>query len=499
MRRQKNSFRVQSVYRVKKHGFVVQAGQQLSFFIAVFSLIAFLIGNMVGQQGVYAFWKSALGKEDDAMIVFTGTVAPVKVPDYAKWSKFGGDSAVHTFAEVPQDLIRDLPVYDPKEMAQPRSDNVLNQTFAQRVYTTPYEGDYATQREGYGSHPAIDIDLPPGTPVYAIANGIIDQASLQEIGFGHYVTVRHPNVPDAGNPGALTTIYSTYAHLDQVIVSPGQIVRKGQQIGTVGKTGFAIGASGYHLLFQIDKATAPWHPYWPFTSTETQQAGLSFMQAINSGFHKERIPQYTLSPMLFVQQYQNFAGATVAAGQTLHQADMVAVASSSKPVDPVQARLQARLAKQGTLAKITQYVVAIVSPGDVSQTTTSSSASSVSSDASSSVASSTAAPVRTGIVPDHLEFRVPYTFDARSWTDAKLFAVDRGGNTIKDPAITGDVYLVSTFNTNVDLSVTRITPEMFARAQGVVAFKFLSHTQKTVILQTKGPFAAQSEPIKFAK
>ena len=106
-------FRVRDVYKLKKPGVLKLARQRLSFLIASLSLFAFVIGNMVGQHGWYAFWKSVLGKEDDSMIAFAGMISPIqKVPDYTKWAMYGGDPDQHTHRMVPQDLFIPLPAFN---------------------------------------------------------------------------------------------------------------------------------------------------------------------------------------------------------------------------------------------------------------------------------------------------------------------------------------------------------------------------------------------------
>ena len=78
-----------SLYKRKDHPkqTMLYMKQKSSFFIAAVSLTAFVAGNMVGEHGWYAFWKSVMGKYDDSLITYTGTVMPITmVPDYSKWS-----------------------------------------------------------------------------------------------------------------------------------------------------------------------------------------------------------------------------------------------------------------------------------------------------------------------------------------------------------------------------------------------------------------------------
>jgi len=268
--------------------------QKSSFLIAALSLVAFVGGNMLGQHGWYAFWKSVFGKADDSLIVYAGTVAPIKeVPDYTRWSQYGGDGDTHTFKQVPKDVLVPLPAYDMTEQSADYRNSPAGD-----VYSIGHMGSYETGADGEGSHPGVDIRTPVGTPILAIANGVVERVSEDAGGFGRLIVIRHPNVPDPRNPKKTTTLHSAYAHLSAQLVAEGEIVQKGQQIALSGQTGFATGP---HLHFQIDRDDAPWHPYWPFSGAEARAAGMSTAQAINAGLHQERGFQNTVHPMLYVQ------------------------------------------------------------------------------------------------------------------------------------------------------------------------------------------------------
>ena len=269
--------------------------ERSSFWIATLSVIAFLVGNMVGRHGWYTFWRSVWG-EGSATIVYTGTVPPVaQVPDYVRWAQeYGGDPHVHTFRQIPQDLLVDLPPYDPLTQLDHQKNSPIGQ-----IYSVGYMGSYATGGDGDGSHPAVDIRLPVGTPVQSIANGMVAVVKEDDVGFGTMVVIEHPNMPDPAEPRqSTTTLYSVYAHLSVAYVEEGMVVQKGERIALSGQSG---SVSGPHLHFQIDRENAPWHPYWPFSTSEARKAGLSTMDAVNTGFHQEQGFLYTLNPMLYVQ------------------------------------------------------------------------------------------------------------------------------------------------------------------------------------------------------
>lgn len=267
--------------------------EKTSFWIAALSLFAFVAGNMLGRHGWYAFWASVIGGYDDSLIAYTGTLTPVElVPDYKQWSVYGGNVSDHTFRQVPRSILIPLPSYGVKEQRLPH-----NLSDASDVYSIGHMGSYSSGAEGEGSHPGVDIRVPEGTPVRSIANGVVTHVR-DSAGFGQIIVVRHPHMPDPRNPREETVLHSVYAHLGSQFVSRGQVVSKGDVIALSGRTG---NVTGPHLHFQIDRDDAPWHPYWPFSESETEAAGLSFSAAIDRGFNQDRGYQYTIHPMLYVQ------------------------------------------------------------------------------------------------------------------------------------------------------------------------------------------------------
>jgi murein DD-endopeptidase MepM/ murein hydrolase activator NlpD len=85
-------------------------------------------------------------------------------------------------------------------------------------------------------HNGIDIAAPAGTPITAPHEGTVHFVG-RRIGYGIVIEIDHGN-------GVLTR----YAHCKSANVEEGNLVRAGQQIGTVGATGLATGP---HLHFEI--------------------------------------------------------------------------------------------------------------------------------------------------------------------------------------------------------------------------------------------------------
>lgn len=101
-------------------------------------------------------------------------------------------------------------------------------------------------------HPnnAVDIANACGTPVYAAAEGLITETGspkLSNKGLGGFIEIQHPN-------GTGTV----YAHLEKIIVQPGDYIERGAKIGEIGNTGNVIGsAGGCHLHFEVRGAQNP--------------------------------------------------------------------------------------------------------------------------------------------------------------------------------------------------------------------------------------------------
>lgn len=93
-----------------------------------------------------------------------------------------------------------------------------------------------------GVHPHLGIDYaaPIGTPVWAVADGIVDSAGWEE-GFGKQVVLRHPE-----------GYMSYYSHLSKYGpgIKAGKRVEQKQIIGYVGSTGFSTGP---HLDYRLSK------------------------------------------------------------------------------------------------------------------------------------------------------------------------------------------------------------------------------------------------------
>ena len=236
---------------------------------------------------------------------FDGTTYPLKkVPNWVnltsgKWSQ--------EYGQFSSKDLTNLPAYDPDQLEMLSSDLKYGNATDDRIrnakitYSVVYMGNYKLDgKENSGSHLAVDIKVPMKTPVYAIANGTIIKASMQNDGFGHHIVLQHNDFPSLSNKNGKETLFSSYSHLSSLVVSDREVVKKGQLIGYTGATGTATTP---HLHFQIDNNDAPWHPFWPFTWKEVRDAGLDFFSAVNAGLGEENALATTINPLKYVQKY----------------------------------------------------------------------------------------------------------------------------------------------------------------------------------------------------
>jgi len=100
--------------------------------------------------------------------------------------------------------------------------------------TGPISGVYGSQRILNGNpknpHNGVDIAAPRGSIIKAPADGIVALVHQDMFYTGKTMMINHGL--------GLSTVY---AHMDSINVKLGQVVKKGDLIGTVGKTGRATG------------------------------------------------------------------------------------------------------------------------------------------------------------------------------------------------------------------------------------------------------------------
>ncbi|WP_394690873.1 M23 family metallopeptidase [Hoeflea sp.] len=96
-------------------------------------------------------------------------------------------------------------------------------------------------------HLGIDVIGKVGDPVIAVASGVVT-GSFSEPAYGNRVEIAHGT--DAGGKRTRTV----YKHLQKRLVSKGDVVARGQKIGTIGTTGM-LGGGIPHLHFELYRQT----------------------------------------------------------------------------------------------------------------------------------------------------------------------------------------------------------------------------------------------------
>jgi murein DD-endopeptidase MepM/ murein hydrolase activator NlpD len=119
---------------------------------------------------------------------------------------------------------------------------------------TPVDGARMSSGFGMRRHPVlgfsrmhkgVDFSAPSGTPILAAGGGTVSFAGWHG-GHGQYVMIRHNK-----------DLATAYAHMSQIRVKPGQKVRMGQNIGSVGSTGLSTGPHLHYEVYLRGEAVNP--------------------------------------------------------------------------------------------------------------------------------------------------------------------------------------------------------------------------------------------------
>ncbi len=140
-----------------------------------------------------------------------------------------------------------------RELALQRKDRLAHVPSIQPVA----DKDLRQMASGYGRrvdpvygtvrfHEGMDFSAPIGTPVYATGDGVVKSAGRSMSGYGNLIELDHG------------FNYTTrFAHLSEILVTPGQQVKRGDLIGKVGNTGKSTGP---HLHYEVRLKGVPQNP-----------------------------------------------------------------------------------------------------------------------------------------------------------------------------------------------------------------------------------------------
>ena len=96
-----------------------------------------------------------------------------------------------------------------------------------------------------GSHFGLDYANKTGTEIYATNDGIVKMSSMTD-SYGNTIVIDHG-----------LNVYSMYLHLDKLLVTPGQLVKKGELIGKMGSTGLSTGSHLHFTMFVGNQIVDP--------------------------------------------------------------------------------------------------------------------------------------------------------------------------------------------------------------------------------------------------
>ncbi len=106
-------------------------------------------------------------------------------------------------------------------------------------------------------HRGVDFSAPQGTPIYAPGTGKVIKVKRSRRGYGNQIEIDH-------GYGYVTF----YAHIRDFKVKKGDIVKRGQEIATVGNTGKSTAP---HLHYEVRKDNRAVNPIYYFFNDLTPQ------------------------------------------------------------------------------------------------------------------------------------------------------------------------------------------------------------------------------------
>ena len=123
--------------------------------------------------------------------------------------------------------------------------------------TSPFGARFHPVRQTVIFHEGIDLAGPAGQPVYATGDGVVESTQINFSGYGNVVVIDH-------GFGYKTR----YAHLKEIKVTAGQVVIRGDKIGTLGNSGLSTGPHLHYEVIYRGVQINPWNYLNPDISPE---------------------------------------------------------------------------------------------------------------------------------------------------------------------------------------------------------------------------------------
>ncbi len=219
---------------------------------------------------VLSYGDSALGRDPvcDSGPVVTGTVAlpgavllrvDLPVPAGPASASSSGDDSAHMEAQLHHGQACQVGrVPAAGELGPPIADPIRTSSFGMRTH--PVWG----VRLLHAGADFIGAGGTAGAPALAAADGTVVEVESR-VAYGTNVVIDHGD-----------RIATVYAHLADVSVAVGDVVVRGQGIGSVGSTGFATGA---HLHFEVRLDGVPVDPV-PYLDAAVVSSGLASSEPV---------------------------------------------------------------------------------------------------------------------------------------------------------------------------------------------------------------------------
>ena len=123
--------------------------------------------------------------------------------------------------------------------------------------TSPFGARFHPLRKMIVFHEGVDLAGPAGQPVYATGDGVVESTQINFSGYGNVIVIDH-------GFGYKTR----YAHLKEIRVTAGQVVIRGDKIGTLGSTGLSTGPHLHYEVIYRGTQINPWNYLNPDISPE---------------------------------------------------------------------------------------------------------------------------------------------------------------------------------------------------------------------------------------
>ena len=122
-------------------------------------------------------------------------------------------------------------------------------------------------------HAGLDFSAPSGTPIYSTGDGVVEEASLSDVGYGNHVVISH-------GYGYKTL----YGHMLRTRVKAGQSVKRGDVVGWVGSTGKSTGPHCHYEVMKNGEKVDPVYFFFNDLSPEEFDRMLKIARSGNQSF-----------------------------------------------------------------------------------------------------------------------------------------------------------------------------------------------------------------------